>query len=311
MYEKHKNLVYIDKFKKIFAKENFSMNYQINQSSNYAKQILRRLSGGTIHSIYRRTVNLTDGKRILSLQADGSPLSPVSLICNLSAEAMNTLDIKAGGRVLFGRETITLQGSSNPCSFTYTDAEFLNLKITEPLTDKARLSLSSNIRTALSAAETNGFSLLFKEKTDTDDDISLILTAAGNFILHCNGLLLKKDYQRAAAELSRLLGLGIGLTPSGDDFLCGVLAGLIFTGNTGHPFAHFLKKEIAGRLSDTIDISAAFLSCALEDQYSLPVNKLCKIPAPDAILTDFKAIGHSSGTDTLCGILWCLEHVTD
>lgn len=287
------------------------MNYQIKQSSNYAKQILCRLSTGTIHSIYRRTVNLTDGKKILSLQADGSPLSPISLICDLSAEAMNTLDIKAGNRVFFDRETITLQGNSKPCCFTYIDAGFLNLKISEPLTVQARLTLSSNIRTALSAAETNGFALLFKDKKDTDDNTSLILTAAGNFILHCNEFLLKKNYQRAAAELSRLLGLGIGLTPSGDDFLCGVLAGLTFTGNAGHPFTLFLKKEIAGRLSDTIDISAAFLSCALEDQYSLPVNNLYRIPAPDAILTDFEAIGHSSGTDTLCGILWCLKHITN
>lgn len=287
------------------------MNYQIKQSSNYAKQILCRLSTGTIHSIYRRTVNLTDGKEILSLQADGSPLSPVSLICNLSAEDMSKLDIKAGGRVLFDRETITLQGNSNPCCFTYTDAGFLNLKITEPLTIQARLTLVSNIRTALSVAETNGFTLLFKDKTDTGDNMSLILTAAGNFILCCNELLLKKDYQNAATELSRLLGLGIGLTPSGDDFLCGVLAGLAFTGNAGHPFTHFLKKEIAGRLSDTIDISAAFLSCALEDQYSLPVNTLGQVPDSDTILTDFKAIGHSSGTDTLCGILWCLEHITN
>lgn len=292
------------------TKENHSMNYQIKQLSNYAEQILLHLSAGTIHSVYRRTVNLTDGRQILSLQTEGSPLSPVSLICSLSADSMNALDIKAGDKVLFDREAVTLQGRSRLYRFTYTDAVRLDLKITKPLTNQARLTLASNIRAALSVTGTNGFSLLFREKQATDD-LSLILSAARNFILHANELLLKKDFQKAAAELSRLLGLGIGLTPSGDDFLCGVLAGLVYAGGTEHPFTHFLKKEIAGRLSDTIDISAVFLSCALADQYSLPVNTLYQIPAPGAILTDFEAVGHSSGIDTLCGILWCLEHIAD
>ena len=274
------------------------MNYQIKQLSNYAEQILLHLSAGTIHSVYRRTVNLTDGRQILSLQTEGSPLSPVSLICSLSADS------------IFDREAVTLQGRSRLYRFTYTDAVRLDLKITKPLTNQARLTLASNIRAALSVTGTNGFSLLFREKQATDD-LSLILSAARNFILHANELLLKKDFQKAAAELSRLLGLGIGLTPSGDDFLCGVLAGLVYAGGTEHPFTHFLKKEIAGRLSDTIDISAVFLSCALADQYSLPVNTLYQIPAPGAILTDFEAVGHSSGIDTLCGILWCLEHIAD
>ncbi len=159
------------------------MNYQIKQLSIYAEQILPHLVAGTIHSVYRRTVNLTDGKQILSLQTDGSPLSPVSLICGLSADSMNTLNIKAGDKVLFDRETITLQGRSRLYRFTYTDAVRLDLKITRPLTAQTRSALASNIRTALSVTETNGFSLLFRENPSTDD-LSLILSAARNFILH-------------------------------------------------------------------------------------------------------------------------------
>ena len=56
------------------------MKYQITQLSCYTEQILRNLISGTVHSVYRRTINLTDGKQILSLQADHSPLSPISLL---------------------------------------------------------------------------------------------------------------------------------------------------------------------------------------------------------------------------------------
>ena len=128
--------------------------------------------------------------------------------------------------------------------------------------------------------------------------------------MHCNELLLAGRYHEAASGLSRLLGLGCGLTPSGDDFLCGVLAGCLLSGNPEHPFIKHLKDMVKKKLTDTIDISAAFLSCALEAQFSLPVVSLYGLPTSDEILTSFLAVGHSSGIDTLCGILWSLVHIS-
>ena len=84
-------------------------------------------------------------------------------------------------------------------------------------------------------------------------------------------------------------------------------SGLFLSGKNTHPLTGFLKTEIREHLTDTIDISAAFLSCALEEQFSLPVNRLCTLPSPEEIRTQFQAIGHSSGMDTLCGILFSLS----
>jgi len=111
-----------------------------------------------------------------------------------------------------------------------------------------------------------------------------------------------------AAQLAALLGLGIGLTPSGDDFLCGMLAGSILAGRQREPFFLALRAEIAAGLSQTNDISAAFLQCALDGQFSEPVLALTK-PEPEAarIAESFSKIGHSSGFDTLCGIVFCLR----
>ncbi len=135
-----------------------------------------------------------------------------------------------------------------------------------------------------------------------------MLLAAKKHLLLADELCRLGDYPEAALRLSRLLGLGIGLTPSGDDFLCGVLAGLHMTGNDRHPFTQRLRSELANRLSDTIDFSAAFLSCALDLQFSLAVNRLYRLPDACEILASFEEIGHSSGTDTLCGILFSLTH---
>ena len=108
-----------------------------------------------------------------------------------------------------------------------------------------------------------------------------------------------------------------------------MLAGLILTGQTESTFAKSLHKTIAEHLNDTVDVSAAFLHCALKGQFSLAVNHLlvntgCESPQDasyvkcnpqitpgianiPAITENFLAIGHSSGTDTLCGILYALE----
>ncbi len=283
------------------------MEYQIKQLSYYAKNILRSLTIGTIHSVYRRTINLTNGTHILSLQADGSVLSPISLICKLSAKDMNALSVMPGDTVFFDEDGFKLYSAASAYHFNYANASLHDLELSKPLDRKSCMALSANIRTAVSAAATGGFAPLFHEKQVPPKELPLILRTAKDCLLQCEKLCLHKDYRKAALMLSRLLGLGTGLTPSGDDFLCGVLAGLFFTGNSSHPFTHSLKSEIAGHLSDTLDISAAFLSLALKEQFSLPVNNLCQLPSPEAILASFKEIGHSSGTDTLCGILFSLE----
>ena len=283
------------------------MKYQITQLSCYTEQILRNLISGTVHSVYRRTINLTDGKQILSLQADHSPLSPISLILTLTAEEMGELGIAPGDAVLFKEGSLELRGEAS-YHFTYTDARRYDLKLQTPLDSRSRALLVSGIRNALALTGTNGFALLFGRADASENGLSLMLLAAKKHIHLTDELCRLGDYPEAAVRLSRLLGLGIGLTPSGDDFLCGVLAGLHMAGNDSHPFTQRLRSELANRLSDTIDISAAFLSCALDQQFSLAVNHLCRLPTAEEILASFEEIGHSSGTDTLCGILWSLTH---
>lgn len=304
------------------------MEYQIKQLSYYAENILESLTVGAVHSVYRRTINLTDGTQILSLQTDHSPLSPISLISGLTAHDFERLSVKPGDTVRFQKDGFMIsktQGASCAyVSFTCTDSKRYDLKLSKKLDNPSRSTLVSNIQEALSATQTEGFASLFNRKANNlllrnnvtiqagaadAPALSLVLAAAKKYILDCNELIHYKKYQEAASKLIQLLGLGCGLTPSGDDFLCGVLAGFLFSGSTDHPFAKHLRDTAANRLSDTIDISAAFLSCALKEQFSLPVVSLYELPAPEDILTSFGAVGHSSGMDTLCGILWSLVHI--
>lgn len=105
-----------------------------------------------------------------------------------------------------------------------------------------------------------------------------------------------------------ILGLGIGLTPSSDDFALGILA--VFH-RYGSPLEPVLKSCLSRQLSRTTPVSREMLWHALENRYPVYVRKFfhevehSQMLDP-AHLEEFLLHGHSSGTDLLCGILWGL-----
>jgi hypothetical protein len=94
-----------------------------------------------------------------------------------------------------------------------------------------------------------------------------------------------------AAE--RLIGLGSGLTPAGDDFLCGFLAArrsLAARHGTGRHFLDEFGRLLGDVLRRTNDISGAFLSSAASGRFS------CALLAfADAIRAEVSAFAASGG----------------
>jgi hypothetical protein len=124
-----------------------------------------------------------------------------------------------------------------------------------------------------------------------------------------------------AGELAAIVGVGGGLTPSGDDLIVGVLAGL--------DAAHWLSREapalrqdvvvaLGGCVARTTRLSAQMLAAAAARLYAEPVlgvlEALCDGDAAPSVLEQtvdsLLAVGHRSGTDTLCGIVAALGRVS-
>jgi len=113
--------------------------------------------------------------------------------------------------------------------------------------------------------------------------------------------------------LAGLIGLGLGLTPSGDDLLVGFLAGLRCAAGGDEERRSFLSHlgRIVMRLSRwTTDISRTYLYHATHGQFSRPLELLTESIANSVeshyLLSAAKAvmdIGHSSGMETLTGLL--------
>lgn len=286
------------------------MNYKIRTSTVYIEQLLSQMKGtiGRIHSVYRKTINISIGDSLIALQTMGSPVSPISLITKLNEEEMNHLGICAGDIVHFSDETIEIKGRDNCCRFSRSDSVIYDTHLTGTLLPPNVHRLAANIKSAVSSVDTGGFEIIFNKKIN--ETTPLMLLAAKDRISHSFSLYIAGKYSESSTELARLIGLGIGLTPSGDDFLCGIMAGLQLAGASNHPFAHSLKEAVRLHLKDTVDVSAAFLKCALENQYSLAVNNLHGIPSAREIKDTFLKIGHSSGIDTLCGIWYAIQFGT-
>jgi len=108
-----------------------------------------------------------------------------------------------------------------------------------------------------------------------------------------------------------LIGLGPGLTPSGDDVLCGILVGLHATGQSG--LAGRLAEAVIREAADgTGMISAAHLGCACQGLGSQALHEAltalvtCNAEALDGALDALSRTGHSSGFDGLAGLVACL-----
>ena len=106
-----------------------------------------------------------------------------------------------------------------------------------------------------------------------------------------------------------LVGLGEGLTPSGDDFLVGLLAVLHVTGSLPCSAALQVHEQFCECIRlGTSQLSGEFLRCAFEGHFAEPLVLLVR--ALWALTTDawpahaatLAAVGHSSGVDAMVGI---------
>lgn len=117
----------------------------------------------------------------------------------------------------------------------------------------------------------------------------------------------KVNHSRVAAAAENLVGLGIGLTPSGDDMLTGLLATVQLVPALA-PLLEPLEAGIEPQLSGTTDVSRQFLTAALEGRFHRDVadaaRAIATSPYPtEPALSRLLGLGSTSGSDTLIGIL--------
>lgn len=131
-------------------------------------------------------------------------------------------------------------------------------------------------------------------------------------LAHCTHA---RDRAGALRQVTQFIGLGPGLTPAGDDFIIGWLAGLALRAGTPlqREFLRDLCAGIAPLGSATTSVSRQHLEDACALAFSERLSDLCLAigdAAPGPNLTSAVAaqlqVGASSGADAAAGLLFAL-----
>lgn len=111
-----------------------------------------------------------------------------------------------------------------------------------------------------------------------------------------------------AYATKQLIGLGIGLTPSGDDYLLGLLLILNHSVAADSVNLTAIKQAISDNIKTTTEVSQACLYAGLQCRYSEPLRKLLiaitgQTSAFEQALQTVITHGATSGQDTCVGML--------
>lgn len=124
------------------------------------------------------------------------------------------------------------------------------------------------------------------------------------------GAIARTDHRAAAVAARSLIGLGPGLTPSGDDALAGIEAALRAL---GHPAAGFLATALDDVTERTTVVSAALLRHAARGEFTERIHRLLAAlldeddTALPVAIERAVAWGATSGRDCLIGVLAGLD----
>ncbi len=265
---------------------------------------------GTIVSVFDKAINIRISNGLLvSLIKSPQAMTPLSICCSkgFSRFKDNAFQIKVGQTVNFGPRGLTINrvfiDITRAKRFSGLPDPLLELFATPPKVERFEKILNF-------AGQKGGLLGIFNpEQTD------LMFVQKGALIAEKN--LFQSASQRIEC-LSEFAGLGPGFTPSGDDLICGYLLGekivkvpLLYRFNG---LDEKQKDSIWTAAAHTNDGGRTLIWMALQGRFprfllETAGQLACAESAKDilAIVAAASKHGHTSGTDTMVGLLLYLK----
>ncbi|EKM7808877.1 TPA: DUF2877 domain-containing protein [Klebsiella aerogenes] len=116
------------------------------------------------------------------------------------------------------------------------------------------------------------------------------------------------ENKNISAAVANMIGLGIGLTPSADDYLLGLIVILFIKGHPANQYREAFITALQSARQNTTPLSAITLEAAINQRYresiAVLINLMVNQPTTFSIeaIADIKNIGSSSGSDMLLGM---------
>jgi hypothetical protein len=210
------------------------MRFKIISAANGALETLRRVRTGVVHSVFDRTFNLLVSGKLVGVLSEDMPLNPIGLRSDIPGKRkMGDFGLRKRLPVLVEETRITIGG--------LLELDLRGVKVWKPRTKVFAPSTLREVRENLELVKKEvttvegraGFIPLLRR---VEEPLLGVLTDAGGLSNLCRKALThilklvscieKLDERGLDKSVKNLVGLGPGLTPSGDDFLCGFLASL-------------------------------------------------------------------------------------
>ena len=288
------------------------MTVQVSRWSQAAASLIPPQQGviGWVHSRYARMINVrTPGGRLLTVQGEGMLQAPLGLTLTTEVAVL-------GRRLPVG--ALVAQDSST----TRRAPAALRLRCANALVWDGQVAAQSALTPSVLARMAHELAAWLCRHTPERGLAPLLLAleyrpldlSVTNAAAYRALAPLWFEPQTFAVPtllslIQALVGLGEGLTPSGDDFLVGLLAVLHLTGFLPCRADATVQARFCACIRlGTSQLSGEFLRCALEGYFAEPLVLLVR--ALWALTTDawpahaatLAAVGHSSGVDAMVGI---------
>ena len=269
---------------------------------------------GRVHSVFRHAVNFEmQTQRLVTLTLLPKPLSPQGIVVS--------------------REAFRDSAGQAPSSFL-NPRGLLPFDVGEPIRLSAETLVSSrfvidltagvavDLRVRSCAVRGKIAEVLDRWLAETLLERSLVAGLRGETLFgsgriaelgeaiaelfFCDGDDRRTQIDRLGRSLERFVGLGEGLTPSGDDFIVGLLWSMATDKRLSTALLPIMRRALIPRTTRTNFISGQMLRYAGEAQFTEPLVRLARADERTrlcAVFEDIAAFGHTSGLDTLCGLL--------
>ena len=270
----------------------------------------------TVHSVFRSAINLrlNNGDNLLTLVTSSEADLPQGI--RVDSPADFSFEIFHAGEPMTCRDD-TLRFASSALTIDLRGAESFICDLPSLQADMANPSAATawqrvwqalNERQVQSQAE-----IIAQDLFRFDETIRAGVPRKAGEAMRGLFAATRQFDLAAASSLDGLVGLGSGLTPSGDDLLVGYLAGLwcsVLDKSERKQFVSDLGKVVVHLSQQTNDISRTYLYHATRGQVSSRLADLaeaiCCGENSDRLLTTVESamqVGHTSGMDAVTGLL--------
>lgn len=273
-------------------------------------------AGGKVHSVYRRTVNLWAGSNLYTVLSEPEGIGPYTA-CVERGMDFRTLGVVPGALVL------SLPGG--------LQAGCLQLDCSRGLLWEPDPAPGQALAPACPQAGIRQFELWLQKQggqkgcagcyqelyMKAGPSPELVQRALCLRISDLTASYMTDSPETAVAAAWQLIGLGGGLTPAGDDFLCGFLLALHrWGGSEAQRFLRVFRQQAAAAAFETTAVSGQMLKVCLNEGLAMQMylsvcDAFLKNPQGlPALLSRAAQVGHTSGLDTCSGMaagLRCLQ----